>query len=159
MKTLLAGVAGLALGLGAAAFVPPIQSMISMMSGHEAMMGDMDHSAMPMGDNAPMNHDQMGHGSGGMMMQEVPEGATEATKAFIAANGAMHTDMAIEFTGNADVDFVKGMIPHHQGAVDMAKIVLQYGTDPEIKTFAQGIIDAQESEIAFMRGWLAKNGQ
>jgi uncharacterized protein (DUF305 family) len=70
----------------------------------------------------------------------------------------MHRDMAIEFTGKADVDFVRGMIPHHQGAVDMARIVLEFGTDPELRPFAEAIIAAQEAEIAFMNAWLAKNG-
>ena len=71
----------------------------------------------------------------------------------------MHKDMMIEPTGDADVDFVQGMIPHHQGAVDMAKIVLKEGKDPEIKKFAQDIIDAQEKEIIFMKDWLKKHGK
>ena len=67
--------------------------------------------------------------------------------------------MDIEFTGNADADFAKGMIPHHQGAVEMAKIVLEHGKDPEIRALAEGVIKAQESEIAFMNAWLAKNAK
>jgi uncharacterized protein (DUF305 family) len=55
---------------------------------------------------------------------------TASTKAFKAANDKMHGGMNIPFSGNADVDFVKGMVPHHQGAVDMAKIVLEHGKDP-----------------------------
>jgi uncharacterized protein (DUF305 family) len=79
-----------------------------------------------------------------------------SSKAFQDANDKMHRDMNIPMTGNADVDFVQGMIPHHQGAVDMAKIVLQYGADPEIKKMAQEIMAAQEKEIAMFRAWLAK---
>jgi uncharacterized protein (DUF305 family) len=82
--------------------------------------------------------------------------ASPSSKAFQDANDKMHRDMNIPMTGNADVDFVQGMIPHHQGAVDMAKIVLQYGADPEIKKIAQEIIAAQEKEIAMFRAWLAK---
>lgn len=82
-----------------------------------------------------------------------------ATQAYRDANMAMHQGMDIEFTGNADVDFVRGMIAHHQGAIDMAKIVLEHGKDPEIRKLAEGIVAAQESEIAFMKEWLAKNGQ
>lgn len=78
--------------------------------------------------------------------------------AFTAANEKMHRDMAITFTGNADVDFVRGMIPHHQGAIDMAKITLAFGKDPEIRKLAEEIVKAQETEIAFMRSWLAKKG-
>jgi uncharacterized protein (DUF305 family) len=51
------------------------------------------------------------------------------------------------------------MIPHHQGAVDMAKIVLAFGKDLEVKKLAEGIIKAQEQEVAWMKEWLAKNVQ
>ncbi|MBC8050662.1 MAG: DUF305 domain-containing protein, partial [Chitinophagales bacterium] len=76
-----------------------------------------------------------------------------------AANAKMHKDMTMTFTGDADVDFVRGMTPHHQGAVDMAKVVLQYGKDPELKKLATEIIKSQEAEIAFMKAWMAKNGK
>ena len=82
-----------------------------------------------------------------------------STKAFMEANAAMHSGMAIPFTGNADVDFIAGMIPHHQGAVEMAKIVLEHGSDPEVRKLAEAVIAAQEAEIAWMTDWLAKNGQ
>ena len=48
--------------------------------------------------------------------------------------------------------------PHHQGAVDNARIVLQYGTDPDVRKFAESVIAAQEAEIKWMNDWLAKNG-
>lgn len=81
-----------------------------------------------------------------------------ASMAFMEANDRMHQNMMMEYTGNADVDFIKGMIPHHQGAVEMAKIVLEHGTDPEVRKLAEGIIGAQEAEIQWMEDWLAKNG-
>jgi uncharacterized protein (DUF305 family) len=80
-----------------------------------------------------------------------------ATTAYKGANMDMHSAMEIDYSGDADVDFVRGMIPHHQGAIAMAKIVLEHGTDPEINKLAQDIIAAQESEIAWMQDWLAKH--
>ena len=71
----------------------------------------------------------------------------------------MHDDMMIEASGNPDIDFVKGMIPHHQGAIDLAKILKEHGKDPELQELADDIIDAQEKEIAFMQDWLKKNGK
>jgi uncharacterized protein (DUF305 family) len=81
-----------------------------------------------------------------------------STMAYQKAMDAMMMGMMVPFTGNADLDFIKGMVPHHQGAVDNARIVLQYGTDPEVRKFAQNVIAAQEAEIKWMNDWLAKNG-
>lgn len=83
---------------------------------------------------------------------------TPATTAYKAAMNAMMGGMMMSYTGNADLDFIKGMVPHHQGAVDNARIVLQFGTDPEVRKFAESVIAAQEAEIKWMNDWLAKNG-
>ncbi len=87
-----------------------------------------------------------------------PKGDTgPSSAAFRAINQKMHDGMDITFTGNTDVDFVRGMIPHHQGAVDMARTLIAFGKDPQIRKLAEEIVKAQESEIALMQEWLKKN--
>jgi len=78
---------------------------------------------------------------------------TAATKAYRAANEKMHKDMDQRFSNDPDVDFIRGMIPHHQGAIDMAKVELQYGKDPKLRAMAEAIVKAQEEEIATMKAW------
>jgi uncharacterized protein (DUF305 family) len=63
----------------------------------------------------------------------------------------MHTDMAIAPSGDPDRDFAAMMIPHHQGAVDMAKVELQFGKNPILRRLAQGIIVEQLQEIEVMQ--------
>ena len=86
-------------------------------------------------------------------------GDSASTKAYRDANTKMHKDMDIPYSGDADADFVRGMIPHHQGAIDMARIVLAHGKDPEIRKLAESVIRDQEKEVAMMRDWLKKNGK
>jgi Domain of unknown function (DUF305) len=79
-------------------------------------------------------------------------------KALDAAMASMHKNMNVPYTGDADADFIRGMIPHHQGALEMARIVLKHGDDEAAKKLARNIIKAQKSEIAWMQRWL-KNRQ
>lgn len=81
-------------------------------------------------------------------------GNAEATAAYMAADEAMMTAMNVPMTGDPDRDFVLKMIPHHQGAIDMSRVLLQYGTDPELLAIAEAIIAAQEAEIAAFEAWL-----
>ena len=81
-----------------------------------------------------------------------------ATAAYEAAAMRMHKDMSVPYTGDADVDFLRSMIPHHRGAVEMAGIVLQHGKDPQIRKLAEAVVAAQEREIAEMEGHLRRLG-
>lgn len=83
--------------------------------------------------------------------------ATGVVDVYAEAMDKMHKDMTIAPTGDADIDFARGMIPHHQGAIDMAKIILEKGKDKDLRKLATDIIAAQEKEIAFLKEWLAKN--
>jgi hypothetical protein len=92
-------------------------------------------------------------GIGPAAVAQTPSPATEAP--FIAENAAamdkMMADMNVKPTGDADRDFVAMMIPHHQGAIDMARSLLRYGHNEQLRRLAQEIIVTQQQEIATMR--------
>jgi len=95
--------------------------------------------------------------------------ATAASPSTKTHDSSMHTKMqsdmkkmmddmhAVRMSGNMDVDFAKMMIPHHQGAIDMAQMELDHGKDSMLKKMATEIIAAQKKEIKILQDWLAKN--
>ena len=108
-----------------------------------AQQGNMD---------APMHHQMM---SSQMQMSPPPPSAGSATDdSFDAQMGRamarMNQDMMVKPSGNYDRDFAAMMVPHHQGAVDMARIELQFGKDPVLRRLAQAIIVEQLQEIEVM---------
>ena len=133
----------------------PVGQMMQNMRG--MMHGSPGQGAM--GQAGMMNCPMMGgRGMGAMSGAAAQQGGDQSVSslALRAVNDKMHRDMAIELTGDADADFAKAMIAHHQGAIDMAKIAIAFGKDPEIRKLAEEVVRAQEGEISFMRSWLAK---
>ncbi len=100
-----------------------------------------------MGDGMPMK----------MMMPEPSDSAS--TKEYKAAMMRMMQTMPMNFTGDADVDFMTQMKAHHQGAIDMAKVALANGKDPAVKKLANEIVSAQEKEIKTIDQWLKAKGK
>lgn len=105
-------------------------------------------------DHSQAGHDEHhGHGMG-----EPTRDESASSRAFAEANARMHEAMDIGYSGDADVDFVRGMIAHHVGAIEMARVVIEHGEDPEIRALAEEIIEAQEAEVEMMEGWLEERG-
>ena len=91
----------------------------------------------------------------GLDICRAPASEVTAEASFLAENEAamkqMMTDMAVNPTGDVDADFVAMMVPHHQGAIDMALAVLRHGRNPQIRRLAQEIIVTQQQEVVVMR--------
>lgn len=80
-----------------------------------------------------------------------------STRALREAGDRMHRGMNIDYTGDPDVDFLRGMIAHHEGAVAMARIAVEHGEASDVRGLAQEVIVAQEAEITRMRIMLAQH--
>lgn len=129
-----------------------------MLLGGAAGLGGAGQAAEPDGTEAAAEHGGMaGHDGAAAVAERPPTGPADA--AYQAAMTRMHLDMTIDSTGDPDVDFARAMIPHHQGAVDMAKVVLAHGKDAEIRKLAEAVIGTQEREITQLNEWLAKQPQ
>lgn len=106
------------------------------------------------------HHGQAAHGAAATAPSGTPP-------VFVASTAKSFTDLMTDamavmddgmlrapMNGQANHDFITMMLPHHQGAVDMAKAVLLYTTDPGIRNLALGIITEQQNEIHIMQAWL-----
>lgn len=116
---------------------------------HGGAMGNMgDISMGNMGDSSMMGHN--------MMMMDLDQ----AHQDLMAGMAAMDADMQVGMTAkDIDVAFVCSMIPHHRGAIAMAKAELAHGDDPWVRDMAQKVIDAQEKEVADMLAWLEQQAK
>ena len=154
--------AGFAVAQGTAPQPQPAQpgqpGMMGQMPGMQQHMQQMQQRMMP-GAQAP--------GSGAAQAPTTADphhpgaaapgtAASPSTAGFMAANEKMHRDMAITYTGDADRDFAASMIPHHEGAIAMARVQLAHGRDPGMRSLAEAVIRAQEGEIATLRAFLAR---
>jgi uncharacterized protein (DUF305 family) len=128
-----------------------------------ASSGAMDHSSM--GHGAMQGNQQGGMASGMMDMMDMmgmsdmnlddmPEHVQENMRKMMITMPAMHEGMMIE---DPDIAFACGMIAHHHGAIDMAQVLLDYGSNPQLRMLAEEIIAAQVDEIEFLTEWLAEN--
>ena len=115
-----------------------------------------------------IGNSEVGHtniGAGRVVFQMLPrishaiaDGSFFENRAYVAAMDAMHGPMMEGVRAeDPDTAFVRGMIPHHQGAIDMAKSILLNTQDPEVRNLAQGIITEQANEIRLMQAWLARH--
>lgn len=101
---------------------------------------------------------------GGLLLGAAPTTGQEdapqsAEQAYMQAGEKMNKEMMKPMSGDADRDFAMMMIAHHQGALDMANVELQYGKDPELRAKAQKIIDDQSAEIDTLQRWLKDHKQ
>jgi uncharacterized protein (DUF305 family) len=137
--------------------------------------GGMDHSTM---DHSAMDHSAMGHGAhgahraedepetgaasdnmmgmGAIDLDTMPRHVQENMRKMMVTMPAMHEGM---MNTDADVAFACGMIAHHQGAIDMAEVLLEHGQDAQMRALAEEIIAAQVAEIEEMTTWLAENAR
>ncbi|MDP3262721.1 MAG: DUF305 domain-containing protein [Tabrizicola sp.] len=90
----------------------------------------------------------------GMDLATMPEHVQQNMRKMMITMPAMHQGM---LNADADVAFACGMIAHHQGAIDMAEVLLAHGDDPQMRALAEEIIAAQVAEIGQMTEWLAAN--
>ncbi|MER8584772.1 DUF305 domain-containing protein [Mesorhizobium sp. M1338] len=140
----------------------------AMMSTMRKMMPMMEKMAPMMQQMMPMMQQMMPMMQGGMMqgqggitnMPMDTANMSEASRNYMEAMKRMDAPMMQGIqAGDPDVAFVQAMIPHHQGAIDMARAVLQFGKDDQVKVWANQIITAQQSEIAAMQEWLKQHAK
>lgn len=88
----------------------------------------------------------------------LPAQDSDLAAVFRSASDRIHDAMVRDFTGDPDVDFVMAMIPHYEGSVEMARIALEYGKDPQIRQLAEHIANDHRVELDAMLQWIETDG-
>lgn len=144
--------------LAIALSLAPLSEARAQHSGHQGHEGHHGHGAkkQPAKKKAPAKK----RGSAATGAHHAAHGVTAspAVREYQVAHHKMMRDMALPYTGDPDVDFRVQMIPHHQGAIDMARVALRHAKDPWTRQMAEGVIVEQQREIAEMQVWLAQRG-
>jgi uncharacterized protein (DUF305 family) len=137
--------------------------MQNMPQGCMQMMQQMQGQTGGMMGQGGMGHGMMGQGGmgqGRMGAQPQQAATSPATKAYLESAEKMHGPMMEGLkASDPDVAFVRGMIAHHQGAIDMAKVRLQYGKDEQTRKWSEDVLREQQREITEMEEWLKKNAR
>jgi len=158
-KTIIAATVA-ATALSAPAFAQDAEFKLPEQCTSGTAAGGMNHSTMGHGATHGNHGGAMGQGMmdmmgmGGVDIEAMPEHVQENMRRMMISMPAMHEGMMIE---DADVAFACGMIAHHQGAIDMAEVLLAHGDDPQMRALAEEIIAAQVGEIEQMTTWLSQN--
>jgi hypothetical protein len=138
-----------AMAIAAGLTFAPLSEAKAQHSGHHGHEG---HGAKKPAKKAPVKKRGSGHQHG------AAGPATPAVAEYQTAHASMMRGMSVPYTGDPDVDFRVQMIPHHQGAIDMARVALRHANDPWTRQMAEGVIVEQQREIAEMQQWLVRRG-
>ncbi len=144
--------------LAIALSLAPLSDARAQHSGHEGHDGHHGHGAKKQPAKKKVPAKKRGSAATGAHHAAHSVTASPAVREYQVAHHKMMRDMALPYTGDPDVDFRVQMIPHHQGAIDMARVALRHAKDPWTRQMAEGVIVEQQREIAEMQVWLAQRG-
>ena len=104
--------------------------------------------------------DASGHGEHGQMQMQAGAAPSASAEGYMDAMAKMNQEMSsMQMSGDPDVDFARMMIPHHQSAINMARIKLENGKDETLKALAQKVIEDQQREIDELQKWLDQHAK
>ena len=140
----------LSLGIAAGFCLMSLQTASAQHAGHH---GHAAHGAKAKPSAKTRGAARMHQGGHGVSPSDTP-----AVAEYKAAHDRMMRAMDLPYSGDPDVDFRTHMIPHHAGAIDMARVAMRHAKDPWTRQLAESVIYEQQREIAEMQGWLSRRG-